>query len=102
MSAEGLEGLHESVYRGAEATIARLSGQTWDDLVKDALVIGSPETVASRIQQLDACGVGEVACWMNFGGIPSDKVRRSMRLFAQEVMPRFKGLKEVPEAVRVA
>jgi hypothetical protein len=27
---------------------------------------------------------------MNFGGLPPEKVRRSMRLFAQEVVPRFR------------
>jgi alkanesulfonate monooxygenase SsuD/methylene tetrahydromethanopterin reductase-like flavin-dependent oxidoreductase (luciferase family) len=89
LSADGLEGLDESVYRGAEAMIARLSAQTWDNLLEEALIIGSPETVAGKIAQLEQIGVGEVVCWMNFGGIPPDKVRRSMRLFAQEVMPRF-------------
>jgi hypothetical protein len=29
-------------------------------------------------------------CWMNFGGLPVDKVRRSMELIAREVMPRFR------------
>jgi hypothetical protein len=29
-------------------------------------------------------------CWMNFGGLAPDKVRRSMELFAREVMPRFR------------
>jgi alkanesulfonate monooxygenase SsuD/methylene tetrahydromethanopterin reductase-like flavin-dependent oxidoreductase (luciferase family) len=91
MSAEGLDGLHESVYRGAEATIARLSAQTWENLLEDALIIGSPETVAGKIAQLEQIGVGEVVCWMNFGGIPPDKVRRSMRLFAREVIPQFQG-----------
>jgi hypothetical protein len=27
---------------------------------------------------------------MNFGGLAPDKVRRSMELFAREVMPRFR------------
>src|SRR5258708_31911913 len=49
MSADGLAGLHESVYRGAEATIARLSAQTWENLLADALIIGSPEPVAGEI-----------------------------------------------------
>jgi len=29
-------------------------------------------------------------CWMNFGGLSHDRVRRSMELFAREVMPRFR------------
>jgi hypothetical protein len=27
---------------------------------------------------------------MNFGGLPQDKIHRSMELFAREVMPRFR------------
>jgi alkanesulfonate monooxygenase SsuD/methylene tetrahydromethanopterin reductase-like flavin-dependent oxidoreductase (luciferase family) len=91
MSADGLAGLHESVYRGAEATIARLSAQTWENLVADALIVGSPDTVAGKIAQLEQLNVGEVVCWMNFGGLPPEQVRRSMRLFAEEVMPCFRA-----------
>jgi hypothetical protein len=36
-------------------------------------------------------GIGHVLCWMNFGGLPQDRIRRSMELFAREVMPRFRG-----------
>jgi len=91
LSADGLVGLHDSVYQGAEAMITRLRSQTWDDLLESALVIGSPATVANKIAELEAAGVGEVGCWMNFGGLPPEKVRRSMRLFAEEVIPRFRG-----------
>jgi len=35
-------------------------------------------------------GVGEVLCWMNFGGLSHARVRRSMELFAREVLPRFR------------
>ena len=40
-----------------------------------------------KIEELQAIGVGEMICWMSFGGLPPEKVRRSMRLFADEVMP---------------
>jgi alkanesulfonate monooxygenase SsuD/methylene tetrahydromethanopterin reductase-like flavin-dependent oxidoreductase (luciferase family) len=91
LAADGIPGLHESVYRGAEATIQRLKTQTWEELLGDALVIGSPETVARKVARLQQIGVGEMVCWMNFGGIPPDRVRRSMRLFAEAVMPPFRG-----------
>src|SRR5262249_6633333 len=51
--------------------------------------VGSPETVRRRVGELQAAGVGELACWMSFGGLPVEKVRRSMELFAREVMPAF-------------
>src|SRR5207253_10934267 len=91
LSADGLTGLHQSVYQGAETMMARLRSQTWESLVSDALVIGSPETVVNKVRELEQAGVGELACWMNFGGLAPDKVRRSMRLFADEVMPQFEG-----------
>ena len=91
LSAESLQGLHQSVYDGANAMLARLRSQTWEDLLQSALVIGSPETVAARIADLERAGAGEVVCWMNFGSLAPEKVRRSMRLFAEEVMPRFRS-----------
>jgi alkanesulfonate monooxygenase SsuD/methylene tetrahydromethanopterin reductase-like flavin-dependent oxidoreductase (luciferase family) len=89
LSADGLVGLHESVHAGAESMMARLRSQTWEDLLEQALVIGSPTTVAAKVAELQQAGVGEMACWMNFGGLAPDKVRRSMRLFAEQVMPHF-------------
>jgi hypothetical protein len=43
--------------------------------------------VHDKVAELEAAGVGELVCWMNFGGLPANQVRRSMQLFAQEVMP---------------
>jgi len=68
----------------------RLSTITWERLVAETLAFGSPDTVAGHIAEMRDMGVGQVMCWMNFGGLPHDKVRRSMELFAREVMPRFR------------
>ena len=46
--------------------------------------------VARHIAEMRDLGVGQVMCWMNFGGLSRDRVRRSMELFAREVMPRFR------------
>jgi alkanesulfonate monooxygenase SsuD/methylene tetrahydromethanopterin reductase-like flavin-dependent oxidoreductase (luciferase family) len=91
LSTEGLVGLHPSVYEGSQTMLTRLRSQTWETLLESALIIGSPDTVARKICELQQAGVGELASWMNFGGLPVDKVRRSMRLFAEDVMPRFVG-----------
>ncbi len=90
LGTEGLKGLHESVYREVEQRDSRLSNLTWEGLVEDALLIGSPDTVAAKVAELQQNGVGGLLCWMNFGGIPAAKARRSMRLFAEEVLPRFR------------
>ena len=47
--------------------------------------------VTDRIQFLrDELGVTYLLCWTNFGGLPSDLARDSIRRFAEKIMPRFK------------
>ena len=75
---------------GFRTMAERLSRVSWEQLVAETLAVGSPDTVADRIAQLRDLGVGEVLCWMNFGGLPQAHVRRSMELFAREVLPRFR------------
>ncbi len=87
---ERIEEAHPSLQPGFRAMAERLSKITWEDLVAETLAFGSPDTVARHIEVMRDLGVGQVMCWMNFGGLAQDKVRRSMELFAREVMPRFR------------
>ena len=86
----GLRGLPEPVRQTAEASAARARSLRWDELVDDCLLVGSPETVRRKALELREAGVGELVCWMNFGGIAPDRARRSMQLFADEVMPALR------------
>ena len=85
-----IERVHPLLQPGFRAMAKKFAHVDWDDLVRETVAFGSPDTVAERIEQLRALGVGEVLCWMNFGGLPQHQVRRSMELFAREVMPRFR------------
>jgi alkanesulfonate monooxygenase SsuD/methylene tetrahydromethanopterin reductase-like flavin-dependent oxidoreductase (luciferase family) len=87
---ERIEDAHPSLQPGFRAMADKLGRVTWEDLVRETLAFGSPETVARHIAYMRDLGVGQVLCWMNFGGLPQDKIRRSMELFAREVMPRFR------------
>jgi alkanesulfonate monooxygenase SsuD/methylene tetrahydromethanopterin reductase-like flavin-dependent oxidoreductase (luciferase family) len=87
IAADGLPGLDDSVYRESEATVRNMRQLTWENLLRDCLLIGSPDSVIPKVLELEAAGVGEVVCWMNFGGISPEKARRSMRLFAEQVIP---------------
>jgi alkanesulfonate monooxygenase SsuD/methylene tetrahydromethanopterin reductase-like flavin-dependent oxidoreductase (luciferase family) len=91
MQSEGLRGLSESVHQTALAAVERIRSQRWEEAIESKLLIGSPATVRRRIAELRDAGVGELICWMNAGGIPPEQVRRSMRLFTEEVMPKFRG-----------
>jgi alkanesulfonate monooxygenase SsuD/methylene tetrahydromethanopterin reductase-like flavin-dependent oxidoreductase (luciferase family) len=89
ISPEGLNGISAAVRQQAAATVERVRGLRWEQLIEESLFIGSPATLRARIAELQKVGVGELLCWMNFGGIPPEKVRRSMQLFADEVLPEF-------------
>jgi alkanesulfonate monooxygenase SsuD/methylene tetrahydromethanopterin reductase-like flavin-dependent oxidoreductase (luciferase family) len=86
---ERIEDAHPSLQPGFRATAEKLAAVTWEGLVRETLAFGSPDTVARHIAYMRELGVGQVLCWMNFGGLPQDKIRRSMELFAREVIPRF-------------
>jgi alkanesulfonate monooxygenase SsuD/methylene tetrahydromethanopterin reductase-like flavin-dependent oxidoreductase (luciferase family) len=70
---------------------ARLSSVKYDDLLRDRLAYGTPEMVVERLGQLrDALGLSGVIIEPNVGGgIPREFVFQSVRLFAQEVVPRL-------------
>lgn len=87
---ERIEDAHPSLQPGFRAMAEKLAAISWDTLVAETLAFGSPDTVARHIDTMRRLGVGQVLCWMSFGGLAQDKVRRSMELFAREVMPRFR------------
>jgi alkanesulfonate monooxygenase SsuD/methylene tetrahydromethanopterin reductase-like flavin-dependent oxidoreductase (luciferase family) len=87
---ERIEDAHPSLQPGFRAMAEKLAKVTWEDIVRETLAFGSPDTVARHIEHMRRLGVGQVLCWMNFGGLPQDRIRRSMELFAREVMPRFR------------
>ena len=68
----------------------QLNKLTYDDILVQHAVVGSPESVADRLIQLrEMLGFRSFSGWMNPGGqIPDERVTRSMRLFAERVIPR--------------
>lgn len=66
------------------------------------LILGTPDFAAQRMEEVrNDMGQQEVILWMQVGGLDDKHVRDSMRLFAEAVMPRFKGKPPVvPSALR--
>ncbi len=63
--------------------------QSWDDIMASGLsLMGSVETVAAKLRRLAGWGLGHVLTLHNFGGLAPEQVARSMRLFAEEALPR--------------
>lgn len=90
MIPERIEDAHPSLQEGFRRQAALLANISWEALVRETLAFGSPDTVAGHIEAMRQLGVGQILCWMNFGGLPQDRICYSMELFAREVMPRFR------------
>lgn len=61
------------------------------DHERGQMIFGGPETCIEKVRQLEEeAKINNLICWMNFGALPQEKVLRSIRLFAAEVMPEFR------------
>jgi alkanesulfonate monooxygenase SsuD/methylene tetrahydromethanopterin reductase-like flavin-dependent oxidoreductase (luciferase family) len=72
------------------ANLMELSDPAKIDKFLDMNAIGSPETVARRLQRLHGIGFNHFVMTTATPGVPADVRHRNMRRFATEVMPQFK------------
>ncbi len=65
---------------------------SYDDLLKQRLLYGTPEAVAARLHEYrEELEISGVVLEMNYGGrIPYDQVINSIRLLTEQVAPKFK------------
>jgi alkanesulfonate monooxygenase SsuD/methylene tetrahydromethanopterin reductase-like flavin-dependent oxidoreductase (luciferase family) len=64
----------------------------FEELMRDRFLFGSPDEVAEQIIGYEKrLGVTELILGMHWVGMPNSQVTDSMRLFAEEVMPRVAG-----------
>ena len=73
-------------------TIASGQAATADGLIASGTaIIGSPKTVRAKIEEVrDRTGLGILVPMLQFGVLPDDLARRSMEMFASEVMPHLR------------
>ena len=74
-----------------EARATRLATISYDEVLDQYAVFGTPDAVVDRLQALrEEMGFSTISAWMNPGGrIPNERVLKSMRLFAERVAPRL-------------
>lgn len=65
---------------------------SYDEALRDKLVVGTPERVVDRLHALrEEFGLDGILAEMNCGGgIPHARVVNSLRMFCEKVMPQFK------------
>jgi alkanesulfonate monooxygenase SsuD/methylene tetrahydromethanopterin reductase-like flavin-dependent oxidoreductase (luciferase family) len=76
-------------YEAFRQVLARIDRVTYEDVDREMGVFGDPTYCVERVQALRRdYGMDEFICYFNQGGIMDhETVRRSMTLFATEVLP---------------
>jgi len=69
----------------------RLQEISYEDALREKLIVGSPGRVTDRLLELkEKLGLDGILCEMNCGTkIPHQRVMKSLQLLCNEVMPRF-------------
>lgn len=62
-----------------------------NEMVEHVFLAGSPTRVADQIGALQQAGVRNLMLNVNMGQLPPEQVERSMRLFGEMVLPRFRA-----------
>lgn len=70
----------------------RLQTVTYEEALRDKVIVGTPEMVAERLRGLqEELGLDGILAELNSGSlIPHERVMNALRLLCEEVMPRFK------------
>ena len=85
-SRSGVRAVEDRAARGG-----RLQTITYDDALREKLIVGSPGRVTERLKELqEKLGLDGILCEMNCGTkIPHPNVMKSLQLLCEKVMPRF-------------
>ncbi len=69
-----------------------LRNLSYDDVLRDNVIVGTPQSVGERLRRLQAeIGFDGILAELNCGGIiPHERVLNAIRLLCQEVMPQFR------------
>jgi alkanesulfonate monooxygenase SsuD/methylene tetrahydromethanopterin reductase-like flavin-dependent oxidoreductase (luciferase family) len=82
-------GVQQSELRAARGQ--RLQTITYEEALREKLIVGSPERVTDRLLELqETLGLDGILCEMNCGTkIPHAQVMKSLQLLCEKVKPRF-------------
>ncbi|ROO85816.1 alkanesulfonate monooxygenase SsuD/methylene tetrahydromethanopterin reductase-like flavin-dependent oxidoreductase (luciferase family) [Actinocorallia herbida] len=87
--AEALPHARREYYSYAEYPALSWQRDRFDELVRHTLLLGSPELLIERIREYEALGFDHLIFRPMWLGMPVEDARRSLELFAREVMPAF-------------
>ena len=78
------------LYSDPALAVPQRSDQAWELLLDQAMFAGPPDHVIEQIHELrEVCGIENIIAFMDAGGVPHDKIIRSLELFGTQVIPAF-------------
>lgn len=84
-------GNHMHAGEALPKTAGKLEALDFDFLDSRNLLFGTPDGISDKIEELiDVLNLQTLIVWSNFPGVEHDAAMRSVKLFTEEVMPRFK------------
>lgn len=79
-----------------------VSAEDPEAFMKGAMIVGSPDTVAAKIEESRAAGVPHLMLCFNYGHMPREQANRQLDLFLSDVYPRFSGRAQVQPKLSMA
>lgn len=70
-------------------TVLRVAATDHEAFIRDALIVGDPDTFADEIRKYEAAGIRHLTLVFNWGFMGTEKSDRSLKLFIENVLPRF-------------
>jgi alkanesulfonate monooxygenase SsuD/methylene tetrahydromethanopterin reductase-like flavin-dependent oxidoreductase (luciferase family) len=81
----------QHVVKGYSKPLALEGEPTLDELFERRTLSGSPATVRAKLDAYrHVCGITALNCTFQLGAMEPETVTRSMRMFAEDVMPHFR------------
>ncbi len=80
-------GMDDEPIRAGRNLASPLADEPDDEAWWERLIYGTPERCIAQLRRDAEAGITDVLGWFDVGGLPHEQVVRSLRLFAQEVLP---------------
>jgi alkanesulfonate monooxygenase SsuD/methylene tetrahydromethanopterin reductase-like flavin-dependent oxidoreductase (luciferase family) len=93
----GIGALYPSPAYGSQASAVQLRNRPGDVTgpVRQGTPIGSPDTIIAALKSWEEIGIDRMVFMIHYDDvIPQEKILKSLRLFAEQVMPAFKEKEE--------
>ena len=81
-----------TAYKGYERREAAQRTFTFETYFPGRVVMGGPKQAIERIRVLRDAGITQVGLLVDFGSLPQAEIMRSLKVFANEVLPHVRDL----------